>query len=199
MPEKSYDYIIVCKRPNFKLVDGISQLMLLLGMIAFASSIRTPIESTKSIVLYCVIVGITGWLIYSYFRQKKGHIAYYRLALLAAAVGWALQDEWQWLAVIYFVAAALEKQVKFPVEIAFDEDEIVVNSLPKKYYYWNEITNIIIKDGILTIDLKNNKLIQKELEDSGSVKMEYDFNEFCRNRILAEKNAAKSMRQTRTA
>jgi hypothetical protein len=183
---KSYDYIIVCKRPNFKLIDGISQLMLFLAMISFASSIRTPINNSRSIALYTIIAGITAWLIYAYFAHRKGGTPYYRLALLAATLGWTFQKDLWWLAIIYFIAAALEKQVKFPVEIAFDEQEIVVNSLPRRYYSWNGITNVVIKDGILTIDLKNNKLIQKEIEDPGSAKTENDFNEFCRTRIQAE-------------
>lgn len=183
---KSYDYIIVCKRSNDKLIDGISQLMLFLAMIAFASSIRTPLNNTRSIALYAIIAGITGWLIYAYFVHRKGGTPYYRLALLAATLGWALQGDLRWLAIIYFIAAAIEKQVKFPVEIAFDEQEIVINSLPRRYYNWNELANVIIKDGVLTIDLRNNKLIQKEIEEPGSVKAENDFNEFCRNRIQAE-------------
>jgi uncharacterized membrane protein len=180
---KSYDYIIVCKRSNYKLIDGISQLMLFLAMISFASAIRTPINTSGSIALYAIIAGITGWLIYAYFSHRKGGTPYYRLALLAATLGWAFQKDWWWLAIIYFIAAALEKQVKFPLEIAFDEQEIVVNSLPRRHYHWNELTNAVLKDGILTIDLKNNTLIQKEIEDPGSAKTENDFNEFCRNRI----------------
>jgi uncharacterized membrane protein len=182
---KSYDYIIVCKRPNYKLIDGISQLMLFLAMVAFASSIRTPLDNSRSIALYAIIAGITGWLIYAYFEQRKGGTPYYRLALLAATLGWAFQKDLWWLAIIYFIAAAMEKQVKFPVEIAFDEEEIVINSLPRRYYYWNQLANVVIKDGILTIDLKNNTLIQKAIEDPGSAKTENDFNEFCSTRIQA--------------
>jgi hypothetical protein len=185
---KVYDYIVVCKRPNYKLIDAISQLMLLLSMLSFASSVRVPIKSTESIVTFSMIAGITGWLIYCYFVQKKGGVPFFRIGLLMAAVGWGLQADWQWLAAVYFLAAVLEKQVKFPMEIAFDDTEIVVNSLPKKYYYWNEISNVVIKDGILTLDLKSNKLIQKEIEDSGSAKLERDFNEFCQQRIQTERS-----------
>ncbi len=184
---KTYDYIIVCKRPDFRLIDGISQLMLFLSMIVFAKSVRAPVNTPESVVLFSIIAGITGWLIYCYFVQRKGGIPFFRLALTLATLGWALQPEWRWVSLIYFLAAVIEKQVKFPVEIAFDQEEIVVNSLPKKYYYWNELSNAIIKDGILTIDLKNNKLIQKEIENAGSAKAEMDFNEFCRNRLSAER------------
>ena len=47
----------------------------------------------------------------------------------------------------------------------------------------NEINNIVLKDGLLTIDLKNNKLIQKEVNDEVLPSDEHDFNEFCRQRL----------------
>jgi len=188
MRGKSYDYIVVCKSPSFKLVDGVSQLMLFLSLVVFVSAFQSAkFGQSESMVLYVIIGAITGWLVRSYFVQKKQGTAYYRIGLLAAAVGWAFQPDWQWISAIFFLAAALEKQVKFPVEFAFDEHEIVKNSFPKKYYYWNEISNAVIKDGILTIDLRNNHLIQKEIENPGSDKAERDFNEFCRERLLAEK------------
>ncbi|MEN9685000.1 MAG: hypothetical protein RLZZ28_786, partial [Bacteroidota bacterium] len=84
------------------------------------------------------------------------------------------------IALIYFIAAILEKQVKFPQELAFDGEEIIVNSLPKKRYEWQDISNIVLKDGMLTIDFKNNKLIQKEIETPGTIQEEKEFNEFCR-------------------
>jgi len=195
---KVYDFIIVCKRPGYKLVDGISQLMLLLSMIVFASSVEVPITSGRSILYFSLIAGITGWLIYCYFVQRKGGIPFYRLGLTLATLGWALQPDWWWMAFIAFIAAILEKQVKFPLEIAFDQEEIVVNSLPKRHYYWNELNNAVIKDGLLTIDLKNNKLIQKQIEDPGSASAERDFNEFCLNRLNAERsmpNAALSLQR----
>ncbi len=41
-----------------------------------------------------------------------------------------------------------------------------------------------LKDGIITIDLYNNKIIQKELDDD-SEELEKEFNEFCRAHMLS--------------
>jgi hypothetical protein len=187
MRGKSYDYIVVCKSPSFKMVDAISQLMLLLGLVVFVSSCFSDLPSHQRVKLYVVIGVVITWLIRNYFLLRKKEIAAYFIGLLIAAYGWSLVPGWQWLTIVYILAAFLEKNVKFPIEYAFDEEEIVLNSLPKKHYYWNEINNILIKDGILTIDLKNNRLIQKEIENPGSDKAERDFNEFCRERLLTEK------------
>ncbi|MCW3086681.1 MAG: hypothetical protein JWQ78_67 [Sediminibacterium sp.] len=181
---KVYDYIIVCKRPDFKLVDGISQLMLFLALIVFTSSLSAT-SGAEPVILYILIACIMGWWVYMYYRQKRGQPVFFRIALLAGAIGWALQPGWRFIGVVYFLAAVLEKQVKFPLEIAFDAEGLVVNSLPKKQYTWSEVTNVVMKDGIVTIDLRNNKLIQKELEDDTSAGTEQEFNEFCKNRLYA--------------
>ena len=46
----------------------------------------------------------------------------------------------------------------------------------KRTIEWKELNNVILKDGILTIDLKNNKVFQNEIMSPTS---EMDFNEFC--------------------
>ncbi|OYY22402.1 MAG: hypothetical protein B7Y69_06810, partial [Sphingobacteriia bacterium 35-40-8] len=57
------------------------------------------------------------------------------------------------------------------------------NSFPKKHILWEELNNVVIKDGLLTIDFKNNKLLQKEIQSGSNAKDEQDFNEFCRNKL----------------
>jgi hypothetical protein len=39
-------------------------------------------------------------------------------------------------------------------------------SFPQKKIEWNEVSNLILKDNILTIDLKNNKLIQHTIKEN---------------------------------
>ncbi len=180
---KVYDYIIVFKRPSYKWVDVSSQLMLLLALSVFIFSLSVTVFSKTSVELIAVIVIMLACWVYTYYRASKGDMPFFRLALLFAAVGWLFEPGATWIAVIYLLAAVLEKQVKFPQEVAFDEEEIVFNTLPKKYHAWSDIMNVILKDGILTIDFKNNKLIQKEIESYTSAKEEQEFNEFCRNNL----------------
>ena len=35
---------------------------------------------------------------------------------------------------------------------------------PFKYFSWEEVNNIILRDNMLTIDFKNNKIIQRETD-----------------------------------
>ncbi|MFY8166365.1 MAG: hypothetical protein ACOVJ8_07220, partial [Sediminibacterium sp.] len=108
---------------------------------------------------------------------------YYRLGLLFASWGWFLIPNALIVAGIYLIAALFERQVKFPYEIAFDPSGIVINTFPKKHYPWSTIQNAIIKDDVITIDFKNNKLIQKDINTPVSALITQEFNTFCAEQI----------------
>ena len=179
---KVYDYILVFKSNGHRLINSISRMMLLLSVSVFLFT--AFISFKKSAVLPILIsAGIIAWWVYVYQKGKKGIPVFSRIALFLAAVGWYIQPGGLILSIIYLVAAVIEKQVKFPQEVAFDINEIVFNSLPKKRYSWTDINHIVLKDGLLTIDFSNNKLIQKELESFPTIKLEEEFNAFCKNRL----------------
>lgn len=180
---KVYDFIIVIKTTHHTLVDTVSRMMLLLSIALFGYTISHAPINKYSILLMVLMAGMIAWWIYCYLRQKKGRPVFYRLGLLMATAGWLTLTRFSWITILFFIAVLLEKQVKFPQEIAFDENGIVFNTLPKKYYPWSAIKNAVLKDGILTIDFASNKLYQKEIDNPGSAGDEQDFNEFCSSKL----------------
>lgn len=140
---------------------------------------------TGAVYLYIGAGVILSWLYTALKKRKKGE-AFFRLGLLIAAAGWILGPERNiWMGILYAAAGLIEKQVKFPAEIGFSNEEISFNTLPRKVLDWNEIKNVVIKDGLITIDQKNNQLFQKEIEGYVTADIEKEFNEFCRSRIMA--------------
>jgi ABC-type transport system involved in multi-copper enzyme maturation permease subunit len=70
--------------------------------------------------------------------------------------------------------------------LQFSKDGVRYPSFPVRLFRWQEIENVILKDDALTIDFKNNKMLQstvKQYDDEGFT--ESDFNEFCRDCLLA--------------
>lgn len=191
-PEKTYDFIIVVKQPaSYYYIDWISQLMLFMAIAAYGMEGVARINSHETFVMaspyFLISAAIIAWWIYCYRQSAEGKTPFYRFGLLLAALGWYLYPHGTTLAIVYLVAAVLEKPVKVQPEYAFDEESIVYNSFPEKKYAWSEVTNVVLKNAILTIDLKNNKLIQKEVNDEVSAKNEKDFNGFCTQRLQAER------------
>lgn len=54
-----------------------------------------------------------------------------------------------------------------------------------KWIDWYEVDNILLKDGILTIDLKNNSLLQSAISTVDGPVNENEFNEYCRLQMKA--------------
>ncbi len=189
---KTYDYIIVLKRPNYKVVDLISQLMLLLSVAAFGYESfiifklkqQLPGADISYAIYYLIVIAcILGWWIFCRNQAARLISPNYRFGLMLCAMGWLMVPSGKLFAFIYLVACLLEKPVKVSPEVGFDEEEILFNSLPSKRYLWNVINNVVLKDGLLTIDLKNNTLIQKPVDARVSPEVEKEFNEFCKQNL----------------
>jgi hypothetical protein len=104
--------------------------------------------------------------------------------LLAAALFWIGMPYFQWMMLVFILFAVLESQAKYPLEIGFNPDRIVLNTLFKKNISWNSLGAVVLKDGMLTLDFKNNKLLQKEVLDSEEPEAdEAEFNTYCREQL----------------
>jgi hypothetical protein len=190
-PIKTYEYIIVLKEHfSYRYIDFISRLMLLIAIISFLfrAYVDTKISHSfdiagKSGLLVMISCVAVIWWIFCWGQSRRNIVPFYRFALLICAWGWYVYPHTLFLSIIYIVAAILEKPVKLLPEIAFDDNEIVINSFPKKRYVWGDLKNVILKDGIITIDCKNNKLIQSEINEEVSKEVEKEFNNYCKKQL----------------
>ena len=184
-----YNYVITIKEPDYKKWDAITFLMLVLAVAFFMYvAIHQWSSDTyhNAAILYAVIAAfIIVWSAYRFFLSRRNDgIAYYRFALFAAAIGWFIgPTNNYWMAGLFLIAALLEKQVKFPQEIGVDDSGITFNTLPQKEYDWKDINNLLLKEGMLTVDYKNNKLFQHEIESDISPALEREFNQYCEAKL----------------
>lgn len=186
-----YNFIITIKEPDYKKVDVITFLMLGLAMLFFmyvaAHQWLSKVYHNAAILYVVITVFILLWSVYVFVSvRKKKEIAFYRLALFAAAIGWFTEPVSNyWMAGLFLLAALLERQVKFPQEMGVDESGITFNTLPAKEYEWKEINNLLLKEGILTVDYKNNKLYQHEIESEVHPALEREFNHYCQSKLTS--------------
>lgn len=182
-----YDYLITLKKPDYRPVDQVSQFMYLFALVVFGYYYY-HFPKSGAAYLYFGAGILLAWVYAIVKKRMKGH-AFFRFGLLIGAAGWLVGSQTNlWMGILYAIAGLLEKQVKFPKEIGFSESEISFNTFPRKVLQWNEINNALIKDGLITIDLKNNKLFQKEIDGHVSADIEKEFNDFCKQHINAFNN-----------
>jgi hypothetical protein len=137
---------------------------------------------------------ITGLLLWNIYKWQVRKPIYFSKAMLIAALVWTRMPYWQWLVFVFAALALLEHQAKHAMEIGFSSGEIVFNSLFKKRFKWSELSNVVLKDGLLTVDFKNNRLFQKEIDDGEQEASEEEFNQWCREQLLLSGNPSNPVR-----
>ena len=100
----------------------------------------------------------------------------------AIAFAWFLMGYW-WIAVIVSILGILYLISKRPLLVRIIKENISYPSFPQKKLSWSELNNIILKDGLLTIEFKNNKFVQQPVDESKTSINEQDVNDFCREHL----------------
>jgi hypothetical protein len=69
--------------------------------------------------------------------------------------------------------------------VVFDDSGILYPTFPVKKFNWNEVDNLMLKADVLTIDLKNNQLLQFTIHESENPELDADaFNKFATEKLL---------------
>jgi len=176
---RKYPYIVVLKSNGTWQFNAFGLLLNLVSCVFFTREF--VFTSDKNIFLIAGIVLVLGLLVWNIMRMSKNHKAFFNRAYLISALLWIKMPYMEWLFVAFILLAILERQVKFPLEIGFSETQVVFNTLFKKRYPWSQLSNVVLRDGLLTIDFQNNHLLQREVEDEEEEEevSEEEFNEFC--------------------
>ena len=162
--------------------------------------------SYKKISIFLLVLNMIGILFIAYLKDFKNWIPvivaaiavlaafssfYFRSrnekailigAFLLLSVAWILSGYWVVgvLNILFMIlhTASLQKPI-----VSINERQVIYPSFPKKIIDWQDLSNLIIKDGLLTIDFKNNKIIQQQIADISSTIDEKEFNDFCSQQL----------------
>ena len=177
-----YEYVVILKRDHEKQVNRISLVLCGLSVLAFIFE-QFQSRQFNFFLAFAVIVMLAG-IVFQVLALKKSKNIFFRNWLFLAGIFWLGMPYLKWLSIFFFILGILEYQAKYPLEIGFSKDSIVINSLFRQKYLWSDFNNIILKDDLLTLDFKNNKLLQKEtLEDDEPDADEDEFNTYCQLRL----------------
>jgi hypothetical protein len=155
-------------------------LLALAGIVVllYANEINYTIKIAAAITL----------LLGSYFVQiiaKKFKITHIAVLLIATGVLWIGTHSFIFAGILFCYAVLLNFLQKKP-EVIIDKNKIVLKKIFKDdVFEWAAFTNIILKDGLLTLDFTDNKLLQLNIDDHKTTVNESLFNSFCSERLAA--------------
>jgi hypothetical protein len=173
---------LLLKNEKIKSYNRISTLIIIINLALFILFAINVHVSSLRIVSVAGAVILTVILMLPLLKVKNERYRVYKsIALYSAVVAWIAMGYW-WIGIICALLSLLYRLSIKPVLIFFGNDKINYSSLSTRTILWNELSNVILKDGILTIDFKSNKLLQAEV-DAGADVSEKEFNDFCKRRI----------------
>ena len=178
-----YQYVVVLKNLHNRYIDLLGLFLSIISLFCFARELT--ISARVGLAYLLGLIFVSGVVIYNLWQSYRKRKVYYSRALLIAALVWMKMPYWQWLAFVFIILALLEYQAKYAVEIGFSDSHILINSLIKRRYRWDQFNNIILKDGLLTLDFASNRLLQRPIEDDEDEEDadEEEFNDYCRKRL----------------
>jgi hypothetical protein len=103
-----------------------------------------------------------------------------------------LFPSYAWLSVGFYKTAGillvlfiLYKIALRSLRVTFSELGIDYPSFPRKLIEWNQVAQVIVKDDLLTIDLRSNQLMQHPIEKNSFIddREVADFNAHCQQKI----------------
>jgi hypothetical protein len=182
-----YQYVVYLQNNQRKYIDRFSILLLVISAVLF---LREQIQSPNIKISYLfgaiAILALIFYNLYGFYKYKKP--AYYGPALFIAAIGWVTMPFLSWLFIPFALMGLFEKQSKAPLEIGFTDQQVVINTLFRRKYQWSDFNNVLLKDDLLTLDFKNNKLLQRETIDEEGDAEEDEFNQYCSLQLKKSSN-----------
>lgn len=171
-------YEIVLQNKKARIYITISWLIIVFNFIAFIYSLVSWLAKYPVIP----ITGIAALIILSVTPALSKRENKFDLLFGVVIITWLLM-QFFWAAIINLLLFTQYTVSARRLVVSINENGINYPSFPKKALNWNELNNVILKDGLITIDFKNNKLIQQLTEKRVDTINEKEFNDFCSRQI----------------
>ena len=135
-------------------------------------------SSSGVLKIILILTAITGFFVcfYEWKARKNNRYSFkYSITYFFLVLCWVFINAW--FALAHLALAISDSLMRRKLVVHIDESGIEYPSIPVKKIVWEDIEQAILKDGILTIDLKNNHLMQNEIEslNNGNETMLNDF------------------------
>ena len=182
---------LLLKNEKVKSYDRITLFIILINLAIF---VLLALQSAEQRIRIISIAGslllVTLLIIHFIVKNTKTRNTslYSFISVLSAAITWMIIGKW-WVALLCFALSALYQISRKPLQVLFNPDKINYTSFPVRAIQWNELNNVILKDGILTIDFRNNKIVQAEIDDVSNTINEKEFNDFCSQQLKDKSKA----------
>ncbi len=171
---------IILKNDKIKSYRSIALFILLLNLAVFTFLLfydQYRYEAASAILLVGIYIFMRLYFIRKY---NQGNYLDQVLLFVLAGCWFGMQN---YLLVFLLVILGILYHLSLQkLLFIFTREKISKINFPGKDFTWNMFNNVILKDNILTLDFKNNRLIQAEIDKSHEIN-ERQFNSFAQSQL----------------
>jgi hypothetical protein len=179
-------YSFILKNEKTKKYRLLSQLLVLLNLLGFIFIlINNEVKIPKNLILlFAVLITAvyTFFTVIEWISKKVLPDFWHRSIFGVCAVVWYNEGFW-WLTIMLFLFILLDFIAHKKLVVDITDKKIIVPYVLERTIDWSEVNNVILKDGLLTIDFRNNKLFQQLVLNSDDDINEKEFNDFCERQL----------------
>ena len=171
-------YKIAIPNERLKTYKIVTFLILTLNFLGFGYVFVQTSGSGSYIAIAALLVNTVPWV---YYLLNKNHLKTpsIEITFVASAIIWLYFGNF-WMGIMLLAFGFIGFVANKKPIIIFTEEGIEYPSFPVKKYAWADVAQVIWKDDILTIDMKDNKLLQFNIERDFAEKFDSNgFNAFC--------------------
>ena len=158
-------------------------IILTLNFLGFGYVFLKTSSVATYVTIIALIINAFPWL---YYLLNKRHVKtpILETSFIGSAFIWMyFGNIWMGIMLLAFAIMGLFTNKKSIIQ--FTDEGITYPSFPTKKYEWAAVTQVLYKDDILTIDLKENKLLQFNIDKVEAEKIDVGaFNAFCKGKII---------------
>lgn len=177
------EYSLELLNPKKKLYKSLANWLVFVNLVlvVFLMVSGADQNQKRTLLIFAIILPSSRFLLEKFFKKthhKPTSITYYWYFFIVA---WILTD-YYWLAIANTILLFLFWYSIKELLVKIGPSGIRYPSFPTSFFKWNTLSQVILKDGLLTIDKKDNKLFQQPLADH-SIVNEEEFNSYCQSQL----------------
>jgi len=163
--KQQVDYIFTLTNNRNKKFLSIGWILLLINIVITAYAFSS-LQDKSDWYLYLLPTAWISWTLLYILRKNWGNKTAKVLSggLFAAALVWAFLDAYTAM-VLHTFLAILGWKLPEKAEISFSPKGMTIPAMPVKLVPWNELKWAIWKDGLLTIQRIDNRILQEETKE----------------------------------
>jgi hypothetical protein len=177
------DFVLPLPNTKAKFYDTMGWLLIIIHLTAFSTlAYYVSNAGQRGYALVGILLIAIPLAFEWFFRKPHQKSTVIQSALTSGTLVWLLFLHYYTIGFISLALALLFYIARRDMKVLVNKERIEYPSFPPKKIKWADLNNIILKDGLLTIDFKNNKIIQQLIDENNPVD-ENEFNHFCRERL----------------